>query len=162
MTTRPIIDLAPPRLVVDLGHPELPIDAFALDHDVDQHREQPPDIVARQVLAALAFLHEQSQLLEGEARAVGMNGGDRAGVAGVDVADVVERGAVAQLLQQDAIGPHAQAGFEQLFRADLGEALRALRIEQPHMVWLGDDQLRRVFDGDHALMRGDPGNQRLR
>ena len=30
---------APPRLIINLGHPEFALDAFALDDDIDQHRQ---------------------------------------------------------------------------------------------------------------------------
>ena len=41
---------------MDLGDTEFPVDAFALNDDVDQHRQQPADIVAGQVLTAVALL----------------------------------------------------------------------------------------------------------
>ena len=51
--------LPPPRLIVHFRHPELPVDAFALDNDVNEHGQQTADIVAGEVLAALALLDEQ-------------------------------------------------------------------------------------------------------
>src|SRR3546814_7196886 len=56
--------MTPCRVIVDLGHPELAVDLLHLDHDIDENLEQRAYVIARQVRAALAFLHEQSQLLE--------------------------------------------------------------------------------------------------
>ena len=41
---------------------------------------------------------------------------------GIDVPQIEECGAVTQLLEQDAVGPHAQRAFEQLLGANLGQA----------------------------------------
>src|SRR3546814_12243423 len=58
--------MTPCRIVVDLGHPELPIDLLHLHHDVDEDLEQRAYVLKRQVCAAFAFLHQQRQLLEGQ------------------------------------------------------------------------------------------------
>src|SRR3546814_4048077 len=76
-----------------------------LDHDIDENLEQRAYVIARQVRAALAFLHEQSQLLERQLGRVRMYRRYRTGMTAVDVAQIEERRPVAQLLEQDAIGP---------------------------------------------------------
>src|SRR3546814_9124042 len=93
-------------VIVDLGHPELAVDLLHLDHDIDENLEQRAYVIARQVRAALAFLHEQSQLLERQLGRVRMYRRYRTGMTAVDVAQIEERRPVAQLLEQDAIGPH--------------------------------------------------------
>src|SRR3546814_9802112 len=47
-----------------------------------------------------------------------------------DVAKIEESRAIAQFLQQDAIGPHTQAGLEQMLGPDLGLPLSVLGIEK--------------------------------
>src|SRR3546814_16854060 len=58
--------MTPCRFVVDLGHPELPIDLLHLHHDVDEDLEQRASVLTRPVCAALAFLHQQRPLLHGQ------------------------------------------------------------------------------------------------
>jgi len=72
----------------DLGHLKAPADLLHLHHHVDQEVEKGADVVARKVAPTLRLPDQKRQLLEGERRRVSMNGGDRAGVAGVDVAQV--------------------------------------------------------------------------
>src|SRR3546814_1100853 len=54
----------------------------------------------------------------------------RTGMTAVDVAQIEERRPVAQLLEQDAIGPHAQGAFQQLLGRHLGGAGPILRSEE--------------------------------
>src|SRR3546814_10525667 len=96
--------MSPGRIIVDLGHPDLAVDLFHLDHDIDENLEQRAYVIARQVRAALAFLHEQSQLLERQLGRVRMYRRYRTGMTAVDVAQIEERRPVAQLLEQDEIG----------------------------------------------------------
>src|SRR3546814_16589505 len=58
--------MTPCRIVVDRGHPELPIDLLHLHHGVDEALAQRAYVLKRQVCAAFAFLHQQRQLLEGQ------------------------------------------------------------------------------------------------
>src|SRR3546814_3203683 len=62
------------------------------------------------------------------------------GGAAVDVAKIEESRAIAQFLQQDAIGPHTQAGLEQMLGPDLGLPLSVLGIEKMDGVAVGDEQ----------------------
>src|SRR3546814_9884713 len=61
--------MTPCRIVVALGHPELPTDLLHLHHDVDEDRAQRASVLTRQVCAAFAFLHQQRQFLEEIGRA---------------------------------------------------------------------------------------------
>src|SRR3546814_5791383 len=97
-----------------------------LDHDIDENLEQRAYVIARQVRAALAFLHEQSQLLERQLGRVRMYRRYRTGMTAVDVAQIEERRPVAQLLEQDAIGPHAQGAFQQLRSEEHTSELQSL------------------------------------
>ena len=81
-----------------------------------------------------ALLHQEHQLLEGELAAAGVDARDRARVAGVDVAQVIERLFRPQLREQNPIGLHAQAGLQQLLRRHAREALIVLRVEEPHVI----------------------------
>ena len=58
------------------------------------------------VASLRAFLYQQGQLLEGEPGTVGMNRRDRPWMTGVHIPEIEERRTVAQLLQQDTVGPH--------------------------------------------------------
>jgi hypothetical protein len=55
-----------------------------------------------------------------ELQKIGVNGGDRAGMARIDVAQVEERRPVAQFLEQDAIRAHPERAFEQMLRRNIG------------------------------------------
>ena len=137
--------------VIDLAHPKPSVDAFALDDDVDGDRQQLADIVPLKLPATLRFLDQQRHLFEGKPRGVGMDRCDRARVAGIHIAYIVEGRSVSQFLQQDPIRPHAQAGFQQVLGADLRRALRALGVKQANVVRLRDDQFGRVLDRDDTL-----------
>lgn len=91
-----------------------------------------------------------------------MHRGDRAWVPGIDISDVVERGAITQLLQQDPIRPHAQARFKQILRAELCQPLPAFGIKQPHMIRLRNDQLWCVLDTDKPFVVRNVLDQGLR
>src|ERR1700681_3428751 len=67
----------------------VPLDA-ELNDDVDEKVQQALDVAARQFAAAWVLLDQQAQLLEGEFSARCVNAGDGAGVAGIDIAQVVE------------------------------------------------------------------------
>src|SRR3546814_4580374 len=99
--------------------------------------QQPTNIVASQIASALGFLHQQRQLLERARRRAGMDGRDRTWMARVDVAQIKEGRAVPQLLQKDAIGPHAQRTLEQLLGADLREPLSLARLDHVHDIEIG-------------------------
>src|SRR3546814_14763809 len=60
--------MTPCRIVVDLGHPELPIDLLHLHHDVDEDLEQRAYVLTPQVCAAFAFLHQHPPLRSEERR----------------------------------------------------------------------------------------------
>ena len=76
-------------------------------------------------------------------------------MATVDVPQVEEGGAVAQLLKENAVGPHPQRGLEQFLGAGLLEALAVLGVHHVDAVPLGDDELARVLDRYDALVVRD-------
>src|SRR6202795_2737401 len=67
----------------------MPLDA-ELDDDVDEKVQQALDVAARQFAAARILLDQQHELLEGQFGARCMDAGDGAGVARIDVAQVIE------------------------------------------------------------------------
>src|SRR3546814_10455648 len=81
---------------------------------------------------------------------------------GIDVPQIEEGGAVTQLLEQDAVGPHAQRAFEQLLGANLGQALPLARIDHMDDIAMRHDQLTGVFDGKQPLLRWDKLDERFR
>src|SRR3546814_7950693 len=114
---KPISNLAAPPsggvpafwVIIDLRHPKFAIGLFGLHHDIDQHLEQRANIAAGQIGTAFAFLHQERQLLERQFGGIGMDGGDRAGMAGIDVAQIEKGSPVAQFLEQDTIGSHPRS-----------------------------------------------------
>src|SRR3546814_4486782 len=94
-------------------------------HDIDEHLEQRANIAARQIGTTFAFLHQQGQLLEREFGGIGMDGGDRAGMAGIDVAQIEKGRSIAQFLEQDAVRAHPERALEQMLGRDIGGALRS-------------------------------------
>ena len=132
-----------------------------MNDDVDGRVQQLADVAAFEAATAFGLFHEQGQLLERERATVGMDRGDRTGMPGVDVAQIREGRAVTQFLQQDAIRTHAQRGFEQFLRPDLGRPLPVFRVAQRDTVWLRHDEFGRILDGDDPLSDRDLCNQRL-
>src|SRR5215813_9424033 len=74
-----------------------------LDDDVDEEVEKALDVRAGEFAPGGALLDEKHELLERELAAAGMHACDRAGVSGVDVAQIVEGFFRAQLREQDPV-----------------------------------------------------------
>ena len=126
-----------------------------LVHDqVDRAGDLLADGADRQVDAG----HQHHRLDAGEhvARGVGVHGADRAVVAGVHGLEHVERGGVADLADDDAVGPHAQRVADQVADRDLALALDVRRagLEAQHVL-LVQLELGGVLDRDDALVLGD-------
>src|SRR3546814_10388074 len=130
---------------INLRHAKAAALLLALDNHVDEQMEQRQYILPLQISPAFGLFHQQQQLLEGERGRVGVNGGDRSGVAAVDVAKIEESRAIAQFLQQYAIGPHMQAGLEQMLGPDLGLPLSVLGIAKMDGVAVGAAQFARFL-----------------
>src|ERR1700730_1196325 len=73
------------RLIPDLFDKSLMALDAELNDDIDQEVQEFLDIGARQFLPCATLFHEKHQLLEGECRARGMDAGDGARMAAVDV-----------------------------------------------------------------------------
>src|SRR3546814_4155855 len=69
-----------------------------------------------------------------------MDGGDRAGMAGIDVAQIEKGRSIAQFLEQDAVRAHPERALEQMLGRDIGGALAILSIEHVDDVLLIDDE----------------------
>src|SRR3546814_7337892 len=105
--------MTPCRIVVDLGHPELPIDLLHLHHNVDEDLEPRAYVLTRQVCAAFAFLHQQRQLLDDQFGRLRVDRRNRTGMTAIDVAQVEKCGPIAQLLKKNAVGSHPEGAFQQ-------------------------------------------------
>ena len=90
---------------------------------------------------------------EGVARGVGVQGRDRAVVAGVHGLEHVERGGVTDLADDDAVGAHAQRVLDEVADGDRALALDVGRagLEAQHVV-LVQPELGGVLDGDDPLV----------
>ena len=93
--------------------------------------------------------------------AVGVHGGDRAVVAGVHRLQHVEGRAVADLADDDAVGPHPQGVAHEVADGDLAPALDVGRsaLESEHVL-LVELQLGGVLDRDDALVVRDEAADR--
>src|SRR3546814_1381857 len=78
-----------------------------LDDDVDEHVQQPTDIVASQIASALGFLHQQRQLLERARRRAGLDGRDRTWMARLDVAQLKAGRTYQKRTTNESIRQHA-------------------------------------------------------
>ena len=96
------------------------------------------------------------------ARGVGVDGGDRAVVAGVHGLEHVEGLAGAALADHDAVGAHTQGVADQVADGDLTLALDVRRagLEGQHVL-LVELELLGVLDGDDALVVGDERRQHV-
>ena len=125
-------------------------EAAHLDHDVDRARDLLPHGLLRQVEAR----HRDHRLEPAQrvARRVGVDGGERAVVAGVHGLEHVHGLAAAALAHDDAVGPHTQ-GVDQ--EQALGHLARAFDVGraglQPDHVRLLELKLGRVLDRDDPL-----------
>ncbi len=93
---------------------------------------------------------------------VGVHGGQRAVVAGVHRLEHVQRGAVADLADDDAVGPHPQRVADEVADRDLAAPLDVRRPRlQPQHVVLVQLQLGGVLDRDDPLVGRDEAGQHV-
>ncbi len=69
---------------------------------------------------------------------------------------------VAQLLQQHAVGAHAQARLQQRLGIDRSTRQPILAVEEAHLIGLQHRELERVFDRDQPLAGVDRSEHRFR
>ena len=95
-------------------------------------------------------------------RAVGVHGGHRSVVPGVERLEHVERLATAHLSDDEAIGPHPERGAHELAHRDPAGALgvRGSCLE-PHHVWLREPELGGLLDRHDALVFGNRRRERV-
>ena len=131
-----------------------------VDDQVDRGGHLLADRAHRQVHAG--HQHHGLHAGQGVARAVRVEGTDRAVVAGVHGLEHVERGGVADLTDDDAVGTHTQAVLDQVADGDHASTLDVGRagLEAHHVVLL-ELELRGVLDGDDALVLRDERRQHV-
>src|SRR5437667_2490919 len=129
-----------------------------LDECVDGGADLLPDRLHRELVAR--HQHHHLDALQALARRAGVDGGERAVVAGVHRLQHVERLATACLADDDAVGPHAERVAHQVALRDLALAVQVgrTRLERDH-VGLLELELGRVLDRHHALVVGDEAGQ---
>ena len=111
--------------------------------------------------AEAALHNHQSKLLQRAARRIGVDGAERARMAGVDRAQEAHRLAAAKLAEDDAVGAEAKRRLQQIVRRDASLARLALHRDQADAVAVAETDLRRVLDEDDALMLGNFAKQRI-
>jgi hypothetical protein len=131
------------RLVEDLGDEAPALVAIELHDHVDHDAQQPLDLVHAQAAAGAGLADHQRHLLEGQGAAARMDAGDAARVAGGSETHEVEALVAAYLGQEDAVGLHPQAGFEQRLRRHARRALGNRRLRRParHLAGEGPQQV---------------------
>ena len=121
-----------------------------MNDEVERARDLLADRAHRQVEAR--HQHHRLDARERVALAVGVDGRQRAVVAGVHRLQHVERLGAAALADDDPVGPHAQRVAEEVADADLAGALDVGRPRlEAHDVRLVEQQLGRVLDRHDAL-----------
>ena len=130
------------------------LETVQLDDQVDRAGDLLADCLEGQVQTG--HEHQRFEPREGLARAVRMDGGQRAVVAGVHRLEHVERLTATALSNDDAIGTHAQRVDDQLADRDAALAVDVGRtsLETADML-LVQLQLGRILDGDDALVDRD-------
>ncbi len=106
--------------------------------------------------------HESHRFEAGEciARAVGVGGRHRAVVAGVHGLKHVQRGLIANLADDDPVGPHTQGVDHQVLNGDFALAFDVCRPGlQGDDVLLPELQFSRVLDGKNTLIGRDEAGQ---
>ena len=132
-----------------------------LVHDqVDRRGGLLADRSLRQVDAG--HQHHRLEPRQRVARRVRVQRGERAVVAGVHRLQHVERRAVADLADDDAVGPHAQRVAHEVAGGDLAPSLDVRRTRlQPDDVLLAQLQFGGVLDRDDALVARDERRQHV-
>ena len=138
----------------DLHHAARPVLQPLQVHDqIQRARHLSADGLQRQVVAG--HQHHRLDARERVAGAVGVDGRERAVVAGVHRLEHVQRLGATHLADDDPVGPHAQRVPHQLADGDLTLALDVVRARlEPQHVTLVQLQLGGVLDRDDALVVG--------
>ena len=150
-----------PQHLGDVGDAAGAVDQARDLHDqVEGARDLLADGAQRQVDAA--GQHQRLDTGQGVTRVVGVDGGQRAVVAGVHGLQHVHGLGSTTLADDDAVGPHTQGVADEVADRDLALALDVgrARLQRDHVVLL-ELELGRVLDGDDALVGGDGRRQHV-
>src|SRR5690606_16311183 len=138
--------------------------AVAEAADLHDHVDGARDLLADGLHGELDAGHEHHRLEAGHgvAGGVGVQRGQRPGVAGVHGLEHVERLATTALTDHDAVGPHAQGRAHQVADRDLAPALAvAWAGLHAHDVLLAHLELDDVLDRDDPVAVGDEAGQHV-
>ena len=151
---------------VNLGDGGDPARAVGQPVLLDDEVDGPGDLVAdgRRGQFGAGPHHHRLQPRQGVVGRVGVDGGQRAIVAGVHRLQHVQRLGAAHLADDDAVGAHAQGVAHQLANSDLALAFHVGRpgfLAQRVGMDLVELQFGRVFDGDRPLSAGDKATHHI-
>src|SRR5947207_6057340 len=148
-----------PRHLGDAGHLARAVgQARGTDDEIQRRADLLPHRTSRHTEAR--HLHHHLQPGDRVAWRVGVDGRDRPVVAGVHGLQHGERFPAANVADDDAVGPHAQAVAHQVALRDLTASLDVGRAGlQPAHVGLLELELSRILDGDDPLLIRDERGQ---
>ena len=121
---------------LDLADPAPPLAAAHLDDEIDCVDDVVSSVGPIQVDTGKQRHHHD--LVDRAGRTVGMNRGDRTGMAGIDRAQEGECLGPTQLAEQDAIRPKAQRALQQMFLRNLSFAHDAPHRDQRNAIGMAD------------------------
>ena len=131
-----------------------------MHHGVDCSRDVL--VHGRQRPVAHLLQHQRRQALERVDGAVGMHGGQRTVVAGVERLQQVHGLVAADLADHQPVGAHAQRGAQQVRQGDLANTVRCgVAGFQPHDVLVSEAQLGHIFQCDQPCVWLDLAGKRV-
>src|SRR5665213_1601921 len=142
----------------DLGHGDDAADTVAHAADLDDEIDRGGDLLADGARRQIDARHADHVLEAGQrlARPVGVDGRERAVMAGIHRLQHVHGFRAADFAQDDAVGAHAQRVLQKVADGDLALAFEVGRTRlEPYDVRLLQLQFGSVLDGDDALARVD-------
>ena len=149
------------RLEVDAGDEAFAVDVAEMDGNVDGHENQAADDIMTKAAAFRRGVNHQRDLFIGHQRGIGVTGSDGTRMTVAAGADEVIGFIPPDFRQDNAVGLHAQTGFQTAFRGHGGIGAEILRIEQVHLVGVVDEDFPCVLDGNDAFFMRNQTEQGL-
>src|SRR5713226_3776548 len=134
----------------DFGNVSASRPALDMDHNIEGISDVGLDSPIGEVHAALQ--NTTCEAREALLRGVRMDGGQRAGVPGVQELQEIKCFATANLSENDAVRAVAEGSHEEFADGDCWKAILFTAGFKPNEIFLGEVNLGRVFDNKHPLI----------